>query len=1057
MSADLYQQIVALRNETNVIKRGRDFEQLIREIQPWDHRPPIVSSQDSEQLDGVYVYKGLTFIIESKAIKKAITPGMHEWEDFELKLLRRRDKRIVGLYCSLNEVSKKTIDRAVDLNLRGVQTLVIAGKTWDELNKNSLYFPSVLDYLLLQSNIKNNPSIDNIKNVINWIYDGQSISKNFTDYALKVSGSFLRRFKHRYHEQLFVERKINTQIKSIVSALAPQSLKSDKTKDVFKQIIVVRDFSGSGKTTLSINLASTHEYSFCFATTANLNLIDEVLETFFSYIKYPHHGINELFAVNKPLLFIVDSLDETPLSQHVHKRKEIKSLLKKIDELNSEARKYKLHIYPIAILFTVREEYWRNWEATLEGRPDVIQLKKVLSNFNNKEFPSALSKYSSTYNYSILNSLDNEAENILSVPINLEIFSEASHYDGEITITEIWEGKILNNFFSKKEEALEKHHLVQFNNIAFYKLLCTLAFKLLLDKTTLFSKSHFKNVLGDISTELLFNSDLILTNLISEQIITIDTDDIRNYRFKYVRFIEYLVALHIIQTVEETLDFTFIDNSIEVIYESNIISIYSVHKNIKHISRTQFTEIENQIIDYFSKSEKYLSNLLPELRGKISRGEDINEESIKSIITSNFTQTPSSSWNTFFILSAKKIIVKKETIIAAFEIAWDTNHKNEFRWKLIQKMASRGLLLEEKVIFILFKDGTSREWEEYLGNILMLSLNDVFLDFWEQIGGEELFRKKVDYNIEEWSYSNRLLELIYRGDGYVQGDIFSNNLPKNYIIFEKSTSKKLPHLHSSVKTACDQYIQDFISFFSGTEVKNSPYHRPREFSKEAHQYINISLDYVFTEKFGENKIPFFNYIIAHSSKYKDVLRMIFENPYLELLLNEIDIKNRSLFIEVIESDYHNKASLLELIFDRGYQSTDRDHFYIDNEIIENPKLNASQYESILIGYCFIMIKRKENYILLNSIYRELCVLLSAKFNRIVYFRFPNFLQVANNALEHYKEFGNLFLRAFQIYGQFPELESKPSFEKKILKLQGEAVPQTNQYNSLLQEVFPELF
>ncbi|WP_449403934.1 DUF7829 domain-containing protein [Flavobacterium akiainvivens] len=49
---------------------------------------------------------------------------------------------------------------------------------------------------------------------------------------------------------------------------------------------------------------------------------------------------------------------------------------------------------------------------------------------------------------------------------------------------------------------------------------------------------------------------------------------------------------------------------------------------------------------------------------------------------------------------------------------------------------------------------------------------------------------------------------------------------------------------------------------------------------------------------------------------------------------------------------------------------------------------------------------------LSEIYRKICTLLSFKYGLIISFRFSHMIQLANNALEHYKEFGNLFVPGF---------------------------------------------
>lgn len=1058
MSQEIYNQILDLKSRTDAIDRGRDFEALMREIQPWDHRPPIVASPKSEQLDGVFVYKGETFIIESKAVRKKITPGMSEWEDFELKLRRRTAHGVIGMFCSLFDICDTVMERAKEMNMTGIRTIIIAGKTWDELSGADIHFPSFLDYLMLMCSLKNSPSVDSLKNAKSWIYDGNTINDSFTDNAKKISSTFLRRFKHKFHEQLFVERSIDVQIRSLMAALSPRSLKSSGSREGYKQLMVVRDFSGSGKTTMSANLAAYSEHCFCFATTANISQVDEVLDHFLHLNKYPGYGLNELIAVDKPLLFIVDSLDETPLHSHVAKRREIRSLIKKVEELNNEAVKKNLAVFPIAVLFTIREEYWRDWEASFEGRQDVVSLKKIISHYNKAEFQLALEQYTTAYHYKILNFLTPEAENILSVPINLEIFSEANYYEGEISVEDIWEGKILSSYFAKKEESLFKHYIDQFSTQVFYVLVARLAFSMLQDRTTLFSKTQFRSILASISEVLALNNDQILLNLVSEQIVINDTDNASNYRFKYIRFIEYLVALNIIQEFNAKRDFSEIDFAIQTIYDSNIVSVYGVLDNIKHICRVQFRQIEKDIIDYYSHSETFLQKYLPELRGKIARGEGIPKDAIKSIITNDFIQSPITSWNSFFIIAAKSVHEKKDKVIAAFVLAWEKNRENKQRWKMIARLASRDYLLEERVLYALIKDSRPREWEEYFGTVLSRKMNIQFLDLWGQLRGDSIFNPMVEKHPQDWHLANRLLSLIYRNEGFIIGDMLSDEKPKSYVVFDKVSNKKLPDLDQRQKQLCDDYIEELNArFVQETPRVSYPYFFVKELNKESVQYLNIKLEQLFKGTYGVQEKPFLNFLIDSLPISETLFRIVRENHHLEIPVNLVDKQGFSVFREVLECDYQHKNDLFEYLFKCGYKKNDDDDKNMQQAIQNSGNLNAKELEDLLIGFCYLKIKKPGDYDKLNKVYRELCVLLSARFNRIISFRFPNFVQVANNALEHYKEYSDLFLRAFETYGRTAELESKPSYIKKVQALERTHPVQSKEFDSIFESIFPELF
>jgi hypothetical protein len=108
MSQGIYNQILALYNEKKDIERGHKFEILVREILPWDKKPPIVMSPKTEQLDGVFVYKNTIYIIECKAKKRAITGGSPDWDDYANKIIRREGKNVIGIFCSLGKVNKDT-------------------------------------------------------------------------------------------------------------------------------------------------------------------------------------------------------------------------------------------------------------------------------------------------------------------------------------------------------------------------------------------------------------------------------------------------------------------------------------------------------------------------------------------------------------------------------------------------------------------------------------------------------------------------------------------------------------------------------------------------------------------------------------------------------------------------------------------------------------------------------------------------------------------------------------------------------------------------------------
>jgi len=385
LSMTYYEQILQLKNnEIDDIARGNKFESIIREIQPWDKKPPIVMYPKTEELDGVFTYQNTVFIIESKAKKNTITAGSKDWEDYELKIQRRKGN---GLFCSLYEVNSNVVHRANSLNEQGIFNILIYGKNWEQLSLENLDFSNFIDFMILNSKINFVASVGNLNSAKKWHYDKKHINNNLNSMCEKQSSIFLRRFKHTHHDQIYVNRKIEKKLNHQIKLFCPSVLKKSKNESI-EQLMLLRDKSGSGKTSLSIEKIITNESAFSFGSTAKQIEIDVFFDNFLNQIQYKNYGLKELEAVDKPYLYIVDSLDEVFKKDQHQKRLEIKSLIKKIEELNDKAANENIRKFPLLVLFTLREEFWRDWEESFDGR-EVIHLKNMISSFSDRELNKA--------------------------------------------------------------------------------------------------------------------------------------------------------------------------------------------------------------------------------------------------------------------------------------------------------------------------------------------------------------------------------------------------------------------------------------------------------------------------------------------------------------------------------------------------------------------------------------------------------------------------------------------------------------------------------------------
>ena len=784
-----YAEIIAIRDENiSDIERGYKYEQIIRELLPWDRKPPIASSlpSSSEQLDGVFVWNGQAYLIESKAKKDTITPGSHDWEDFELKI-RRRKNNVIGLFCSLFPISEQIYERAKSLNIEGHLVIVLDGSFWEDIQKHNLPIKDLLLYMNLFIRVNNNSKPPEIKKIIEWCYDKDVTQKKLFDLCTKNSAIFLRRHKSPFHANLYVTREIDNQIESFTQNLKPSTLRGQKRKSIVdflkpststqvdkekpKQLCVIRDFSGSGKTTLSLEIASTQNFYFGTGVTANEQDIDVKFVNFFTGLG-EHYGIHEIIAINKPVVFVIDSLDEASMDLS-KKKKEIKSIFTFIEkELNKKAEEFNLLVYPLLIIYTVREDYWRDWESDFEGRQDKNQINKRISTFTSEEFPKALDKYSKCYGYAIKNSISMETQQVLSVPINLLIFSETYQYQGDIMIDEIWEGKVIDAYFSRKKEDIYKRHILGFNSNVFFQLISLLAFHIVKNKLNSIQRSDFISIIKQSFSILSPYIDEIINALISELILIKDSENADRLRFRHSRFIEFLLAFYIVNSVDKDGNTENLDYFAQISFESGVVLMFRVHDDIRYIGKTKFPDILKRIEDYYSKSNYFMSNKLLRLRSDLADNKTTINEDISLILKNINSSSSELMTNAFFVIVAKNNNQSMTTVLNLFVSSFKSTTEFRERFKLIAKLEYYNLLLHEAVLNCLLLSNISKDWEVYLGLILKNKLYKDFQELWKQSEGQkkltDIISKTGD---EDWKQVNKLLKALMENSIFILGDV----------------------------------------------------------------------------------------------------------------------------------------------------------------------------------------------------------------------------------------------------------------------------------------------
>ncbi len=775
----IYEQILQLKRNNDIKKtdKGYLFEQLIREIQPWSFKPPIVTTTKTEQLDGIFNWNGNTFLIESKAKEKVITGGSSDWEDFELKI-RKRKGTVVGLFCSLYSVHDSVIEAATDLNKDGLTTIVIADNFWSQLNEERIDFSIILNYLVLYARARFKPDVDSVKTIKNWFYNKEKNTEIIYNLFINKSSTFLSRFRRSDHDKLYVERDIDKKLIEFARQLKPSLLKKRykdyqaalvknteaKFKDLPNQFFLLRDASGAGKTFFAIQNTLLKNDFVTIGKAASQNNIDNIGDHLNELGK--DYGINEIESIDKAVIVIIDSLDEAMFIPNKHG--EVKAIFELINEkLKLLAVKHKMSCFPIGVVYTIREDYWREWESDFEGRK-LTSCKKTMSIFNSSELEKAIQNYSLAFNYKITSEISENIKRVLSVPVNLMIFSEANEYKGEISINEIWEESVLYNYFLRKKENVLKRNIQALTPTLFLNVCCDLAFSIIENRNTTLEKKDIFNRIKDNFTVVESLFDEIFRLLISERILLTTSDNQYIIRFKHNKFIEYLSAFYILWQTDRTGEFSKLELFAETVFASGIASMFKVHGYIMYIAGKEYPQLVEQIDRYYANNTKFMKKSLRKLRSEIAEGLHSDEKAIELILSKCGSKDPEVTMNSFFVIAAKNNNPQKKSLLETYKNAWDNNEEKHDRWKLIQKMGIFEALLESDVVSRIFQSGTSKEWEVYLGSILEYEINNSFKLIWHEMEGDnELSRFEKN---DDWSQVLKLIDIILNDKPYILGE-----------------------------------------------------------------------------------------------------------------------------------------------------------------------------------------------------------------------------------------------------------------------------------------------
>lgn len=470
-------------------------------------------------------------------------------------------------------------------------------------------------------------------------------------------------------------------------------------------------------------------------------------------VKSNDYGIFELLEINRPVVCVIDSLDE---AQGIpNKLKEIKSIISFVIRLNDLSQKYGLYAYPIVIVFTIREEYWREWESLFEGL-NVKHFFKISSEFNEEEIDCALEKYQRTYHYSIHNNLSRDDILTLSNPLNLYIFSETHKFRGNIEVEEVFTASVLHNFFKLKSEEIFKRRVLAntitpriFLDIC-ENFLSQCVYKSLrlnkedffesLDRNTPLFRPYAEELLRIYDTELIFRFD-------EEGILVI-----RHMKFFEYLYADYMIRKCIVLNKLERKD--FLEAFINKINSAKIVDLIEIYNNVRYIY--SISNIEKTVQKYLDESNEFVRIRLSDLRCRIALGIKERIDDYNQIVEGKNISNGNLLLEAFFVCSAKCNSPNREELLSLFVKAWKSNKDSNNRWRLLPKLNMYDLLDEKKVMAQIIKSSSWKEWQVYLGYLIEKYDVSKFLQFMQE--SEECNLQELINEGGEWNYVKVLLD-----------------------------------------------------------------------------------------------------------------------------------------------------------------------------------------------------------------------------------------------------------------------------------------------------------
>jgi hypothetical protein len=250
-----------------------------------------------------------------------------------------------------------------------------------------------------------------------------------------------------------------------------------------------------------------------------------------------------------------------------------------------------------------------------------------------------------------------------------------------------------------------------------------------------------------------------------------------------------------------------------------------------------------------------------------------------------------------------------------------------------------------------------------------------------------------------------------------------------------------------------KYYQDpSPDYFQGNNL-------PGKLRKEELNLLNEKID--LPNLIGCERRMVLHELLKDSSKDKFTFYVI-NTLEINCEVNSYDSLKNTVFIEIAKR-YFNQENwiapyLISSLFKRGYKIKGEDNQFVQ-DLYKQIKKQYDFDKWATLRYA-VKLNDQEKFEIAQNHTRELFSILSFKMGKPVHFNFPNLIGVANNAISHYRESGDIILKSIDRFGRTEKInkldERKGTFKRKRLEYLENKPIQNKEFEEIATELFPEI-